>query len=321
MRTLPLVILFLIFMAACAGRAPAGPPLAPDETFVLVDPAAVFSSQPSDSADSLTLVSSEVAALRLRATGVFHVYRLVRDLGDWLEVETPGLVDDQCAADQPELQAFRLRLFVRASDLISATTRQLRLTFEDGTSATLLPGVPLTADGNLFVGGVVLRLNLPAGSVGRAYHGGARLEAGPGDHSLPAAELANVSVGGTPLRAVSKRPVAVYGTRPGLAGTLATLRTRCAELEVLTPPEMVKPISAPTDDSHSPSEMAAPSLRARAGATLYWKDGRVAGELRREVGFLDETGAVAGRRCLRWVPPSAHERSPTTFCLDPADVR
>jgi hypothetical protein len=307
-------------LSACAGASHLGAAL-PDDSFVLLDPAVKFYAEPSESADSFALVLSEVAALPLRAAGAFHAYRLLRDGGDWLEVETPGPLDDQCAADDPAFAPLRLRLFVRSTDAVLATRREVYLHFDDGSAARLVAGVPVVGT-LVHAGELLLSLALPDDAIGRAYRGGGRFETPPSERQLSATDLAGASVGGRPLRRGAGGLLPVYATQPGLSGTVAKLRTRCVELEALVAPEMVKPISPATEIHHA--AVAVAPLHARAGATIYWKSGRVAGQTRGEVDFVDAAGTAGGRRCFRWTPSERRKKPEpgalVTLCFDPADV-
>jgi hypothetical protein len=322
-RFLSCVLLLTLGCGAAQRTAPA----APDDSWVLLDPAALLFAEPSEGAASIRAASSEVAALRLRARGELGLYRLVRDAGDWLEVETPGPVEDQCADPAPELLAFRLRLFARAADAARVTTRRVRLAFDDGTSVTLLAGVPLSSEGVALPAQLGLHAALPADSVGRWFTGGGRLDLSGRERFVPGERLDMLTVGGVPLRPLPDGRVAggpgVYDSHAVPAGTLLLLRTRCAELQALGNGELVKPISKSADSSsESPPELKPPI--ARAGATVYWQSGRVAGELRRDIDFLDEAVGAGGRRCFRWSPRRKHAANVEgrlTLCFDAASIR
>jgi hypothetical protein len=316
--------LLLLTLGCAATPRPA--PLAPEDSWVLLDPAAPLFADPDAGAPSISAASSEVAALRLRAQGAFRLYRLVCDAGDWLEVETPGPVDDQCADPAPELLSLRLRLFARAADAARVTIRRVRLAFDDGTSATLLAGVPLSSEGVAFPAELALRATLPADSLGRWFTGGGRLDLSGRERYVPEDRLDMLTVGGVPLRPLPERGAGgpgVFDSRPVPSGTLLLLRTRCAELQALVAAaELVKPIPKSPD---LPSEKG-PELKppiARAGATIYWPSGRVAGELRRDVDFLDEAAGAGGHRCFRFTPRHKHGdgEGRLTLCFDASAIR
>jgi hypothetical protein len=95
--------------------------------------------------------------------------------GELVAVETLVDATKHCARDIGKWADLRVGLFVRKSDLLQVTTREVEHAFADGTRIAVEAGVPIgdatTGAGDRVVdgGGIGLELPLPDDAVGRYY--------------------------------------------------------------------------------------------------------------------------------------------------------
>lgn len=92
-------------------------------------------------------------------------WRLVARRGDLVEVESeppPAVTSELCVPAERALDNFRVRLFVRAADLVPVLTQQFERTYADFTAVRYPPGLPLEP-------GDAERLGLAPSSIGDAF--------------------------------------------------------------------------------------------------------------------------------------------------------
>ncbi len=105
------------------------------------------------------------------------VVKVLGTRAGWVEVENQGtgeLAAQHCVSGIGALDAFHLRLFVRAGAIAPVLARRYTRTYPDGTAVDLLPGLPL---GGLGARGRhlskrsfgMVHLDLPGELVGRSY--------------------------------------------------------------------------------------------------------------------------------------------------------
>lgn len=246
---------------------------------------------------------------------------------DFLEVETlrPPEGERHCEEPLPALEGFRLRFYVPADAPARVTTRALRIDGAEGTELALAPGTPLrpratgrfVAEGN----GVRVEVALPDDAVGRSYEPEASPTERPATEHLPAG--ARLTFDGSPLQGAERLPgaptVEVLDHRRDADGVLARVSAGCLSLQVRSsaeplPPEVVAAATPPSPSG--PGISSRTEYEPRAGATVYWPDNRVAGQVAHEHRFTEAPTEAGSRRCFEL----ALGDGALPLCFDPGDI-
>lgn len=210
-----------------------------------------------------------------------YVMKVVADHGATLELQNvpESERDRHCYQGLTGLDQVALTLHVARADLAPTTPREITKTYPDGTAVTLRAGValgPAAARRAVLADGVNLSLPLDDRDVGLAYEPSVALDAD--DQAalgeIMAAQDAKLRFGDGEVGA-REHPMQVSKQEPAGADVLVTLPLPCLELRVLTSPDKIG------DDSWIEAGVGVPAWSthaARAGATIYWPDGRVAGK-------------------------------------------
>ncbi len=276
--------------------------------------------------------------------------------GDFIEVET--LVADpqwHCEGILDQLVDLRLRLYVPRDAPLWVTTRPVQHTAADGSTVRLPVGVPLRradrpTDGWIASAlGVRVQLPLPAEAVGRSYTAPppppSPVERGvlsPDAHL----EYDGRSIHGRAM--LLGQGTTIYGDRhDDDDGRLVMVRNECIEIEARTeaaPARLDRRTQAPRRREAGPSlpvsivggAAADPALvdeydargsvwaglprehHVRSGTTIYWRDGRVAGEVVRDHAWHQDPETEGSRPCF-WKSLTADERY-VELCFDARDV-
>lgn len=216
-----------------------------------------------------------------RQLGEVYVMKIVADHGDTLEVQNVHVSerDRHCYKGHEGLDTVELTMHVARADLAATTEREVTVSYPDGTAITLRAGVALGPTGprrRVLADGVSLSLVLGEQDVGQAYQPSVALDAD--DQAVlgetMVAEDAELRFGDGKVEA-REHPLQVAKQTPAGADVLVTLPLPCLELRVLTSPDAIG------DDSWIEAGVGVTpwaSETARAGATIYWPDGRVAGK-------------------------------------------
>jgi len=107
--------------------------------------------------------------------GPFWVMRFVAENSGWVQVATLPVfrAAEHCYPTVSGLEGLDLRFYVRRADVAPVTARQVRQTFEDGTSLTIVAGVGVVARGrnhyDAMVRGATVRLDLGAADLAARY--------------------------------------------------------------------------------------------------------------------------------------------------------
>lgn len=202
---------------------------------------------PDSRAPTVPLLASEAA--RSPWGAAFATFRVLREQNGWAEIETlggPG--DGHCAVALPELEAFRLRLYVPARAIAPVNTREVTQRFADGTSIALARGVPLEPlpGTGLFrarFGGHSAVVRVPTADVGTRYLMSETPAHTPAHHVLSGAAVASASavLGQTGRLEGDGEDLLVYARRElSAAELLVEVRPPCARLEVRVPAHVVR---------------------------------------------------------------------------------
>jgi len=153
-----------------------------------------------------------------------------------LEVEAvpEAAAGPHCYFQAAEHNAWEKQFFTRVGELAAVTTREIALTFDDGSGATLGAGVavrPLEGDRyRVEVDDLRVEVALPEDAVSWFYRPGARFPDADGP-PLPAEADAIGLLGGAPVRDLSGgRPAA---GREGVRQPVWVVQTACAELRLV----------------------------------------------------------------------------------------
>ena len=222
------------------------------------------------------------------ASGDSRLFRVIKDRGEWLDVETPGSpADAHCTGGIPSLEDAKIRFTVERKQLVPVTTRETTVRFEDGSSLRLPAGVALSDEGGRYrVVGVPRGPSFPldAKVVGTAYAAPGRLR-GKQARDLYLQPAATISVDGTPLRpenlgfgpSTVEDPLALAAMRAVGTRALVTLRRACFEVTAWASPDDVGPRTSPEMSGIYGMLGGQPTFYARRGTRLFWRDGRPAG--------------------------------------------
>ncbi len=201
------------------------------------------------------------------ASASIPVRIVAASLRDFVEVEL--VQQDTCSQARlaPDPRIDGVRLFVKRRDLVPVLVKPFAITFANGTSARLSPGVPvLPLDGDRYqvaARGDVIELPIPHSSVGYTYTRGAAAEPPLPSGALWRLErVMPVKLGDADFEART----GWLATRSDERGERVKLRwaTRCIELVVEVPAKSLRKASRPVADLHA--QAAAPP--APTGQTI-----------------------------------------------------
>ncbi len=294
--------------------APAPPP-ATEPRFVLIRANATLYTKPDVRARGMNPYRYPE-----RSSGVYvNVFRLLGEQGGWLELESLGsprgpggfVVQEHCAGQIHELGGLKLRLFVPDTARVLATSREVTLSYADGTSITLKPGVPLfpkeSPPGMMLAhtSGLSFSIAPPQDAVGKSFAPAPFFDV----PKEPALLVPSKAVAKGALRygetAWLTQPGAlanvewVSAVRPAGDQVLATIVKQCARFEVkvqkdeLDSPASVSGLLGMLRDSNQDGP------RLRAGAALVWPEGTPAGTVAEDTGFATEVPGPPGTRCFK----------------------
>lgn len=139
--TRPHLFWFLLAWPGPAAAAPAEASPAPAQRHVLVRAGATLYAAPDTGSQAMNPYRYPQ-----QAHNSFYVnsFQTLGEKDGWLALETSGLDDHRhCGGTITELEGLKLRLFVPASQRVSATTREVAFRYKDKTAITLKAGVPL----------------------------------------------------------------------------------------------------------------------------------------------------------------------------------
>ncbi len=247
---------------------------------------------------------------------MFLPMRWVRDAGDFVEVETVEAPPDgsvHCYAGHLGLDPLKLRMFVKREDLAPVTTRPLILL--DAIGRVSLPaGIAVPTAGPRFttVDGFALTLPVPPDAIGTRYQPTPQF-----DVSTPVGEVKGALRLPGQKRAEGKPPP-VFAQRKAARGVEAILRTRCAEFAVVVP--SVRAVSANSEIGALGGVVNDPRFSARAGATVRWLDGRVAGTVRSKLLLRAPFRDEPLRACFRVVFDDGRDDGALSLCFDRRDL-
>ena len=241
--------------------------------------------------------------------------RVVGEQGDFVEVENLAAGEDSrdCSPSLAPIATLRLHLWVRRDDLVPALTRELGVTFRDGTGVRLAPGVAAspTARAGRFAfapDGQPIEIAAPAAAVGLTYPAGRFVSVARADSLC---EPIPAWIGGASFL-LPAGPVLVENGTDGAARV--TLQTACAiyRARVASPP-------APcADGSIGLGSLTGAVVPVRAGARITWPDGRPAGVAVAETLLVEEPRLAGDRMCTDLV--LGDPASSLTVCFAVKDV-
>jgi hypothetical protein len=274
-------------------------------------------------------VTSEAAASR---------YRLIRDGGDWIEVESVARTSQRtryCQMTNDYFKTLAIRVFVARADLVSVLTRPVTAEFADGTRVELDAGAPVSAllpesarDGRarrtVFADGLLLTMVVPDDAVGLVY-------AAPEERAVPGTTTDSLNneveitfdgraskQGGTYVDALGLDGGyrhRIYGQRDVDGATLVDLEGSCGRYRARVARSAVVPANQNPMESFDFEEGRSPRTYWIAkGTAISWADGSPAG-VARDDGWREDLGEPSGtRRCFRFMfnpdaPPDTPEAS------------
>jgi hypothetical protein len=313
--------LALATVAADARAASIGDGAPPPDTFVLVWTDALLASGPGPGAVAARLAAPR--AQRVALMGTFWVMRLLGEAGDSVVVQpTAWLPDDEsphCFAGASFLDDFVLSLYVARGDLAPVLARPVQVAVDAETRVALAAGVIASGgpgEREIFVDRLRFPLAVPDDAVSDRYrpsphfdvaHPIASLGAGPVALG-PRVQLVD-DLGGTPE---------VFARRRLGARTAVTLRTRCAELQLVVPSARVVPLGLSGYGAGIGG--GRPSLFVRPGTIIYWPDGGVAGFVRRAHHFWQPARIRDGKSCFDVVMNATIPDGKLPLCFNSDDV-
>jgi hypothetical protein len=248
----PLVMLLpsLAFALACGGGgarpiapSPKAAPSAsasgePRASWVVLSPTGLLLERPeADAVGARSEVDPAKAEALRDDDGHYALFQRGEDRGDFVELASLAAAPKGygCSAPLPALADFAITLWTRKSGLATVTTRKVRTAYADGTAVTLAPGVVLHPRGDGFQARVdpplVLDVEVPADARGSSFAvtRGFDLDATKSVGSFSDAfRLAGKEWGADVLPDART----VFATTRDAKGTIATLRTQCAQYEV-----------------------------------------------------------------------------------------
>jgi hypothetical protein len=334
------------------------PPAKPQSSIVFASGTATLYTAPDEKAPNATLETRNVP----------RALRLIERNGDWVEVETigdhrgelgrmkPGVGGSPvtCHENLDGLSAFRLRLFVRSSDLLAVSTKPIRINNPDGTWAEIETGVAVGSasaarDAKGHRRTVFSRFSfdtvLPEESLGDSFVATKFTELEPErDYSM---RLSAADAGPTP-DAGHKSQYVHWGTEATFDGQTITLWPRhlddniaadevqpagdqrlvtigedCVKLRVLVGADKItdKPFSGHV---HPRWPKHLEGNKAKKGATIYWRNGDRAGVVQTAASMGATAGSGTNRHCFSRSLLGAripYDDDPVlTLCLDPLDI-
>lgn len=311
-----------------AGHAAEPPQPEPPTGYALLPPGTELRRVPDAAAPPVALPKLEPVASSASLPPVPRgwVVMVTGTDGDFLEIETlrPPEGERHCEEALPALEGFRLRFYVPADAPARVTTRALRIDGAEGTELALPPGTPLrpravgrfVAEGH----GVRVEVALPDDAVGRLYEPEPSPPPRPATEQLPAGT--GLTFDGSPVPGAERLPgaptVEVIDHRRDADGVLARVRAGCLSLQVRSSAEPL-PLETVATAAPSPSGPGISSrteYEPRAGATVYWPDNRVAGQVTHEHRFIEAPTETGSRRCF----DLALGDGALPLCFDPGDI-
>ncbi len=281
----------------------------------------------------------------------FAVHVVAR-AGDRLAVEPLSAGEHHCAGALEGLADLRLRLFADASALLPVLADHYAHAFADGTRVSLSRGVPIVGDDALFARGTDIVVPLDAAQRGTTYAPAQPLPVDGGELALPWMPEHRLTYGGTTLAEDALHRnlggVVQYAVRERKDHALVTVRGPCVEV---TAKESLERMRATTQQligelhggpvqgagggdepgfglvggriGGEQAEPASPSRRAtqavRAGATIWWPDGREAGSVLRTLPLTAAPRDDGQRRCFA-LPLGAAPTPTVPLCFEAADI-
>jgi len=297
----------------------------PPRGFAIVKGGAELFSKPDASGSIGTLpphripTPSDPAVVPPPAGG--SVVAVVGGQGEFVAVET--LVDGSlhCASGIGAWSDLRVGLFVRKSDLLPVTTRKVEHAFTDGTRVVVPAGVVVgdtTGAGERIVdgGGLALELPLPVDAIGTFYDPSPRpVETEPAAFAKGTMTYGQGRVLATNALTSAEHGAQVYERKdadPGRA--LVRVASRCAGVTALVDASAV--VDEETAELAARTAMAfalggesagmigllgavkETTYEIRAGASLSWPDGRIAGLAERPITSRKPPRVDGERSCL-----------------------
>ncbi len=240
--------------------------------------------------------------------------------------------DGLCQPDVPDrLEAFRLRLFVRRSDLVPVTREATDTRFPDGSGIALAAGMPLrgalTRAGDRFRarvlrGEISYDVEVPAAAVGLSFAKGGDVD--PGELDARIGEKVPVRYGADlETRSNEDRRVG----RERLSGGRMLVRTgdRCVVARgwvdaASLHDDVLAELSASTGGGWG--EGCSHGSSAGANVKVFWPDGRDAGETLETIALCHaRAGGAAGLRCFDWRLTYDGKDSALPICFRPGDLK
>lgn len=287
-----------------------------------------------------------------------RVFRVVEETAHLVHVESIPAADEQshCATGIDQLDDFRVRFFVRRDELSTVTTKPVTRTMDDETSVALSPGTELGGpeglpDGTMMypvrATGLDFTIELTDEVIGDFYEGVHAVDMSPTEtfvsfreRSVPFHAGRLDTDRGTAFARDMMSGLYVYATKPAPdERVLATVRHRCAELQILVDEESTYTITdedrakaaARVDESiwgslgekeghRSPAiyPSTPPRWVVKAGTKVHWPDGAVAGDVVSEHEYRAEPQVQGEHQCFEIALMG--KGGPGRLCFAAADV-
>jgi TonB family protein len=316
----------------------------PPRGFAIVRAGAPLFSAPQDAAAIGSLPAAAAIApgdpALVPAPTSGFVFTVVGTKDEFVAIESLVDASQHCAPVLARWSDLRVALFAHESDLVDVTTKRVEHAFADGTRVVLAPGVAIgdtpTGAGERVVDGgdIGLELPLPTDAIGKYYEPVAR----PSETANDRASGALAYGQGRPLGPASallhdEEGTLVFERKPDADGrALVRVATRCAGVWALADAGTVAEAGTRAlglyamKSATSPGVLsmlaAAESVRTelRAGAPLWWPDGRAAGLVERTVDTPTRPRAVGERACIV-VPLQGSQTTGPELCLATTDMK
>jgi len=315
-------------------------PVVPPNSYVVVDPVTTLRTEPNEAAEQARVIVSPTQAKKAREDDTnFSLFRYVSETDGWVQLESiPSAIaprNYKCTESLESLRSFRLALYVKREGLAEVTKRRVRVSYGDGSAVTLVGGVVLhpREDG---LGGHVVRVDhlafpivVPSDAVDRTFVPGAPFN--DTAQALGSLEGSFHFAGSEHDDTVFEGAMrSVYESRRAGKDAVATLRSACAQYEVVVAPKQVDEEGQMFGGLGLSGIGAGSASYLKQGATLYWRSGKKAGitteQFKLPWGGTKKAGST--RPCFAHVLAGEGEKEETIdsvssyllLCYDPKDV-
>ena len=297
---------------------------------MLLQPTSTLYLAPAEAAEHAQYQPSIARGLE-DAQEPFPFFRLVGVDPDqrWATLQTMPDDHRHCTGALSRFDNLDLRFFVRVEELATMTTREVRVVYPDDTAVTLSAGVPLLlVDGhmNAWVDGFLFPAPVPQDAYAFAYEPEPHFALGGriallNDVKWHGVRFAGVTHDKMPLARFPDELLPIYARRP-LAekadAELVTLRTSCAQFEVVVARSAIEPGADDGALVGDEAGIGGIAPRVHKGVKVYARGGELVGVVREDLLIFEREAPDPSRRCFLY--PLRQDGPGFTLCYDYDDV-